>query len=113
MEIGQLAVDHQSRRAGRRFRLVSPVALVPVSWRLSWRNLVHDRARLVVTLTGISFSVVLMAIQVGLLLGCIETSSGLVQHAGVDFWITSHRTINVDQSVAIPDRLRLRALAVP
>lgn len=89
------------------------IAGVPASWRLSWRNLTHDRARFIVTLVGISFSVVLMAVQVGLLLGAIATASGLVRQAGVDFWITARRTINVDQSVEIPRRLRLRARAVP
>lgn len=85
---------------------------IPISWRLSWRNLTRDRARFAVTLVGISFSVVLMAVQIGLLLGCIATSSGLVQNAGAKFWITSRRTINVDQSVEIARDLRLRALAI-
>ena len=37
--------------------------------RLSWKNLVHDRLRLVVTLTGIVFSLLLVLVQCGLLLG--------------------------------------------
>ncbi len=36
---------------------------------LAFRNLFHDRVQLVVTLIGILFSVVLMAVQLGLYLG--------------------------------------------
>lgn len=36
---------------------------------LALRNLLHDRVRLVVTLVGIVFSVVLSAIQLGLFMG--------------------------------------------
>src|SRR5947208_3596436 len=37
-------------------------------WLLAWRNLVHDRLRFMATLVGIAFSVVLMAVQWGLLI---------------------------------------------
>ena len=79
---------------------------------LAWRNLVHDRARFVVTLIGIAFSVVLMAIQFGLLAGCVKTATSLVSHAGADFWIASHGTANVDQTVRLPQRWRFKVLAV-
>ena len=53
--------------------------------RLAWRNLAQDHIRFVVTLVGIVFSVVLMAVQWGMLLGFAETAAGLVTHAGADF----------------------------
>jgi putative ABC transport system permease protein len=81
--------------------------------RLAWRNLVHDRARFVVTLLGIVFSVVLMAVQGGLLVGFAETAGSLVSHAGADFWVVSRGTSNVDQSVTMPERRRFRLLEIP
>jgi putative ABC transport system permease protein len=81
--------------------------------RLAWRDLAHDRVRFIVTLVGIAFSVVLMAVQSGLLLGFADTAAALVNHAGADFWIASRGTSNVDQSVAFPGRRRFKALAIP
>src|SRR6266699_780508 len=64
-------------------------------WLLAWRNLVNDRVRFIATLVGIAFSVVLMAVQFGLLIGSADTASGLVDHAGADFWVASRGTPDV------------------
>jgi putative ABC transport system permease protein len=45
--------------------MIAVKRLVP----LAWRNLRHDRVRFAVTLTGIVFSVLLSAIQLGLFVG--------------------------------------------
>ena len=82
-------------------------------WLLAWRNLVTDRVRFVATLVGIAFSVVLMAVQWGLLIGSANTASGLVDHGGADFWIASHGTSNVDQAIPLPARWRFKAMSVP
>lgn len=80
---------------------------------IAWRNLVHDRVRLVVTLVGILFSVVLMALQSGFLIGYASTASSLVDHAGADLWIAAKGARNVDEAVDIASRFRFRALEVP
>ena len=91
----------------------------PSCWRprisvvLAWRNLVHDRARFTVTLAGILFSVVLMAVQSGLLLGFARTASGLVDHTQADFWIASRGTRYVDKVAIGTEQRRFRALEVP
>jgi putative ABC transport system permease protein len=82
-------------------------------WLLAWRNLVHDRIRFCATLVGVSFSVVLMAVQWGLLIGFANTAAGLVDHATADFWIMSRGTSNADQTLPMPERWRFRALSVP
>lgn len=82
-------------------------------WLLAWRNLVTDRIRFIATLVGIAFSVVLMAVQLGLLIGCAQTAASLVDRAGADFWIVSRGTLNVDQSLSLPARWESKALAVP
>ena len=49
---------------------------------LARRNLLHDRVRLVVTLTGIVFAVVLSAVQLGLFVGFQRATSDVVAADG-------------------------------
>jgi putative ABC transport system permease protein len=85
----------------------------PISIRLAWRNLVRDRVRLAISVVGVGFSVVLMAVQLGLLLGFALTSSSLVDHSAADFWITSKGTTDVDQTGELPYRARYNAEGIP
>lgn len=80
---------------------------------LAWKNLFHDKIRLVVTLTGIVFALVLIIIQFGLFLGFIETSSNIVANSGVDIWIAAPGIPHVNGASPIPERRRYDALAVP
>jgi putative ABC transport system permease protein len=80
---------------------------------LAWRNLSHDRARFVVTLIGVGFAVLLMGVELGLLVGFARTTSGLVDHANADLWITPAGTTNVDIAGRLDERRRFQALAVP
>ena len=80
---------------------------------LAWRNLAHDRARFVVTLVGVVFAVLLMGVELGLLVGFARTTSGLVEHAGADLWVTPLGTTNVDIAGRLDERRRYEALAVP
>jgi putative ABC transport system permease protein len=84
-----------------------------MSTRLAWRNLVHDRTRLLVAVLGIVFAVQLMAIQLSLLFGFAQTASGVIDHAGADLWIAGRGTKNVDQAGEIPSRRKYEALEVP
>lgn len=80
---------------------------------LAWKNLFHDKIRLVVTLTGIVFALVLIIIQFGLFLGFIETSSNIVERSQVDLWIAAPGIPHVNGASPIPERRRFDALAVP
>jgi putative ABC transport system permease protein len=84
-----------------------------ISLRLALRNLARDRVRLAITVIGITFSVVLMALQTALLIGFAVTSSSIVDHSPADFWIVPKGTRNVDQTGDIGERSRYRALALP
>ncbi len=104
-EVQELVVDDAAadaaaaaeRKAGWRASL---------SFRLAWRNLAHDRIRLGATLAGVSFSVILMAIQIALLIGFATTASSLIDRADADFWIANVGARDVDQSGEIPARRR-------
>lgn len=80
---------------------------------IALRNLFHDRVRLAATLIGLVFSLVLINLQTGLLLGFFQTTASLVLRSGADLWIAAAGTRNVDQSIAIAERKLYQALAVP
>jgi putative ABC transport system permease protein len=96
----------QPAQTGRRSRL-------SLNWHLAWRNLTRDRIRFAITIIGVGFSVVLMALQTALLIGFALTSSSLIDRAPADFWIVPKGTRNVDQSSDITVRRRYQALATP
>jgi putative ABC transport system permease protein len=80
---------------------------------IAWRNLVHDKVRLIVTLVGIAFSTILMGIQLGMLLNFMQTTSTIVDTAGADIWIVARGVPSVDLATPIEERRRFQALAVP
>lgn len=70
---------------------------------LALRNLLHDRIRFVVTLTGIVFSVVLSAIQLGLFVGFTRATSDVIRHSGADVWVMSRGVGNLENGVENPE----------
>jgi len=87
--------------------------ILSVSTLLGWRNLAHERLRLIVTVVGIVFAVLLMSLLLSLLLGFATTTAGLIDHANADLWICARGTRNVDQAVEIPARWRYKAFENP
>jgi len=79
---------------------------------LAWRNLAHDRARLLVTLVGVAFAVALVAIQAGLFLGFSETATTVIANTRADLWVAAKGTQNFETPSPLGEReyYRLRAL---
>ena len=71
---------------------------------LARRNLMHDKVRLTVTLTGIVFAVVLIVVELGLFIGFATTTTGLVDHSGADLWVTSKNVRYVEMGVPFSER---------
>ena len=80
---------------------------------LAWRNLVHDKVRLLVTVTGVVFAVVLIVVQLGLFLGFTTTTSGLIDHSHADLWITAARVPYIEIGVPYSERKLSTVLATP
>jgi putative ABC transport system permease protein len=81
---------------------------------LAFRNLFHDRIRLAVTLVGILFSIVLVAVQLGLYLGASNMITGNIDHAKADLWITVYGAKSFeDGGMLLTPRERHQALATP
>ena len=81
---------------------------------LAFRNLFHDRVRLAVTLVGILFSIVLVAVQLGLYLGASKIITANIDHANADLWITIFGAKSFeDGGMLLTPRERHAALATP
>jgi putative ABC transport system permease protein len=60
---------------------------VKMAAKLAYRNLFHDRLSLTVTLTGIVFSVVLIAVQCGLYIGSEQMIAAMLDKSEGDLWV--------------------------
>jgi putative ABC transport system permease protein len=80
---------------------------------LAQRNLLHDKVRLAVTLTGIVFAVVLIVVEMGLFVGFTVTTSSIIDKSNVDFWIVSKHTPYIEQGAAFSERKLYQVLATP
>lgn len=82
-------------------------------WLLAFKAMLADRGRLLTSLLGVTFSVVLVNLQGGLLLGMIQKASLLVDYGKADIWVGHRHMNNVDIGTFIPDRWvsRIRGLA--
>lgn len=81
---------------------------------LAFRNLCHDRIRLAVTLIGILFSVVLVAIQLGLYIGSSRDITALIDNAKGELWITAYGAKSFeDGGTLLTAKERHQALATP
>ena len=74
-----------SHFSAREFRL-RHTSLV---FTLASRNLLQDRLRLIASLTGTVFSVVLVMVQMGLYFGFSRMLTTMIDHTHTDLWIVS------------------------
>lgn len=89
-----------------------PTRLLPINLILASRNLFRDRIRLVATLIGIAFSVVLVTVELGLFLGFQRTVSFMIDHADADIWIGPAETKSFEATSFLEGRERFRALPI-
>lgn len=81
---------------------------------LALRNLLHDRVRLAVTLIGILFSIVLVAVQLGLYLGSSRMITANIARSNADLIVTTFGAKSFeDGGLLLSDRERHQALATP
>jgi putative ABC transport system permease protein len=81
---------------------------------LAIRNLFHDRIRLAVTLVGILFSIVLVAVQLGLYLGARKMIIANIENANAQLWITAYGAKSFEEGgVQLTPRERHAALSAP
>lgn len=84
-----------------------------MSVKLAFRNMIHDRLSLLVTLVGIVFSVVLVAVQFGLYLGMERTIGAVFDQAKGDLWVVPLGTKSFDDPTLLSGREKYSVLATP
>lgn len=80
--------------------------------KLAFRNLFHDRLRLIATVIGIVFSIVLVTVQMGLYLGFGRMVTTMIDNADADLWIMPKGTKCFEDPALLDERMRFRALAI-
>jgi putative ABC transport system permease protein len=86
---------------------------MPLVFVLAFRNLFHDRLRLVATVIGIVFSIVLVMVQMGLYLGFGRMVTTMIDNASADLWVMPKGTKCFEDPSLLDARQRNRALSVP
>jgi putative ABC transport system permease protein len=80
---------------------------------LARKNLLHDKLRFAITVTGVAFAVTLVFVQVGLFLGLLDNASITIEKMNADLWVTSRNTPNIDFSHTFPETYVQRVRSVP
>jgi len=86
---------------------------MPLVFTLAFRNLFHDRLRLIATVIGIVFSIVLVMVQMGLYLGFGRMVTTMIDNASADLWVMPKGTKCFEDPSLLDARQRNRALSVP
>src|SRR5262245_12026257 len=100
----------RKRRSGMTI-MVQPFAM-SLAFKLARRNLFHDRLRLVATVIGIVFSIVLVTVQLGLYLGFGHMVTTMIDHASGELWIMPAGTKCFEDPSPLDERKRFTALSV-
>ncbi len=82
-------------------------------WTLARKILFHDRVKFAVAAAGVSISVVLILVQIGLYFGFMQNASNLIDHSKADIWITGQGNQNFDFAAAMDDRVFYRVAETP
>jgi putative ABC transport system permease protein len=82
-------------------------------WTLARKILLHDRTKFLVAAAGVSVSVLLVLVQVGLYFGFMENASNLIDHARADLWVAGQGNENFDFAGPIDERALYRVASTP
>jgi putative ABC transport system permease protein len=107
-------IDAETEKASKPNRIESWTGkLVATMSLLAQRNLFHDKMRLAVTLTGVTFAVVLIVVELGLYFGFTETTSRVIDHSLADFWVVAPRTPYFELSAPLNEAKFYQVEAAP
>lgn len=70
--------------------------------RFAFSMIWHDRARFIPAVLAVAMSGVLIALQLGMLLGVVTVASAVIDHSRADVWLTYPGTRTVDMGMPLP-----------
>jgi putative ABC transport system permease protein len=80
---------------------------------LAIRIILDNKARFLVTVTGVGFAVTLVFVQVGLFVGLLASASVTIDRMDADVWVAARNTPNVDFGNPFPETYVQRVRSVP
>jgi putative ABC transport system permease protein len=113
MALAATASGVTSQRSAPARRRRSGGYRLPMVVKLAYRNLFHDRLSFIVTIVGILFSVVLVAIQSGIYLGSANKIATIIDAAPADLWVVPLGTKSYDDPSFLSGRERYMVLSAP
>lgn len=82
-------------------------------WNLARKLLFHDRLRFAVAIAGVSVSVMLVLVQVGLYFGFMDTASSLIDASRADIWVGKKSNDSFEFATPFDERTYYKVASVP
>jgi putative ABC transport system permease protein len=82
-------------------------------WNLARKLLLHDRLRFAVAIAGVSVSVMLVLVQVGLYYGFMDTASSIIDASKADLWVGKKSNESFEFATPFDERAYYRVSSVP
>ncbi|TMQ10411.1 MAG: FtsX-like permease family protein [Deltaproteobacteria bacterium] len=82
-------------------------------WNLARKLLLHDRLRFAVAIAGVSVSVMLVLVQVGLYFGFMNTASSLIDASHADIWVSRKSNESFEFASPFDERAFYKVASVP
>jgi putative ABC transport system permease protein len=80
---------------------------------LAIKILLDDKARFLITVSGVGFAVALVFVQVGLFFGLLDNASITIDRLDADLWVAARNTPNVDFANPFPESYLQRVRSIP
>ena len=82
-------------------------------WTLARKLLLHDRLRFAVAIAGVSVSVMLVLVQVGLYYGFMDTASAIIDASKADLWVGKAGNESFEFASPYDERTFYKVASVP
>ncbi|MFT3698174.1 MAG: FtsX-like permease family protein [Kofleriaceae bacterium] len=82
-------------------------------WTLARKLLFHDRLRFAVAIAGVSVSVMLVLVQVGLYFGFMDTASSVIDASTADIWVGKSGSESFEFASPFDERAYYKVASVP
>jgi len=82
-------------------------------WSLARKLLFHDRLRFAVAIAGVSVSVMLVLVQVGLYFGFMNTASSIIDASHADLWVGKAGNESFEFATPFDERTLYKVASVP
>lgn len=82
-------------------------------WTLARKLLLHDRLRFAVAIAGVSVSVMLVLVQVGLYFGFMDTASSIIDASHADLWVGKAGNESFEFASPFDERTLYKVASVP